>query len=161
MRFMSYAVFGSLLVLGLGATAVFGQVSSSGAKTPKPETLAFEGSRAEAERFIGYHRSIHLTPKQEATKREALEAIPAPCCSNFSAATCCCECNLAKTIWGLSNLLIAEKGFGAEQVRDAVNTWIAAIDPSGFPGDSCSTGGCGRSFEEGGCGGMLESQLTF
>jgi len=161
MRFMSYSVLRLLLVLALGGTVAFGQVSSSDGKTPEAATLTLEGSRAEAERFMGYHRSIDLTPEQEATKREALEAIPAPCCSNFSVATCCCECNLAKTIWGLSNFLIAEKGSGVEQVRDAVNAWIQAINPSGFTGDSCFTGGCGRPFQEGGCGGMHESQLIF
>jgi hypothetical protein len=161
MRFMSYSVLGLLLVLALGGTVAFSQETSSNGKTDEAGTLTFEGSRAEAERFIGYHRSIQLTPEQEATKREALEAIPAPCCSNFSTATCCCPCNLAKTIWGLSNFLIAEKGFGPDQVRHAVNAWIGAINPSGFTGDACFAGGCGRSFEEGGCGGMHESQLTF
>jgi hypothetical protein len=156
---MFYSVLGLLLVLALGGTVAFSQVPSGDGMTPEAGTLTFEGSRAEAERFIGYHRSIHLTPEQEATKREALEAIPAPCCSTFSAATCCCECNLTKTIWGLSNFLIVEKGFGVEQVRDAVNAWTQAINPSGFPGDSCFTGGCGRPFEEGGCGGMHESRL--
>jgi len=156
-----YSVFGLLFLLVMGGAVAFGQVSSSNGKTSEPGTPTFEGSRAEAERFMGYHRSIQLTPEQEATKRAALEAIPAPCCSNFSAATCCCECNLARTIWGLSNFLIAEKGFGVERVRDAVNAWIAALDPSGFPGDSCFKGGCGRPFEEGGCGGMHESQLIF
>jgi len=80
---------------------------------------------------------------------------------DFTAATCCCECNLARSIWGLSHFLIAEKGFGLERVRDAVNVWIQAIDPSGFPGDSCFTGGCGRPFEEGGCGGMHRRRLIF
>jgi len=161
MRFVSYSVLGLWLVLALGGTVAFSQVSSSDAKTTDPETLTFEGSRAEAESFIGYHRSIQLTPEQEAVEREALEAIPAPCCSNFTAATCCCECNLARSIWGLSSFLIAEKGFGVEQVRDAVNAWVEAINPSGFPGDSCFTGGCGRAFQEGGCGGMHESRLIF
>ena len=159
MRSMSYSVLGLLLVLVLGVTVAFSQISSNGEKTPESGALTFDGSRAEAERFIGYHRSIQLTPEQEATKREALGAIPAPCCSNFSAATCCCECNLAKTLWGLSNFLITEKDFRAEQVRHSVNAWIQAINPSGFPGDSCFTGGCGRPFEEGGCGGMHESRL--
>jgi hypothetical protein len=161
MRFMSHLVLGLSLVLSLGGTAALGQVSSSNVKTGEPESLTFEGSRAEAERLMAYHRSIRLTPEQEAVKREALEAIPAPCCSNFTAATCCCECNLARTIWGLSHFLIAEKGFGVEQVRDSANAWIEAINPSGFPGDSCFTGGCVRPFEKGGCGGMHESQLTF
>jgi hypothetical protein len=161
MRFTSYTVLALLLALALSGTVAFGQESASDGKAAESEKIVFEGSRAEAERFIGYHRSILLTPEQEAIKRQALEVIPAPCCSNFSAATCCCPCNLAKTIWGLSNFLIAMKGFGAGQVRDAVNTWIAAINPSGFPGDSCFTGGCGRPFEERGCGGMHESELLF
>ena len=102
MRFISYSVLGLLLVLPLGGTVAFGQVSASDGKTPEPGTLTFEGSRAEAESFIGYHRSIQLTPEQEATKREVLEAIPAPCCSNFSAATCCCE-------WGGLSIMVSPK----------------------------------------------------
>jgi hypothetical protein len=161
MRFTSRFVLGLLLVLPLSGSVALGQVASGDAKTAEPKTLTFEGSRAEAERLMAYYRSIRLTTEQEAVKREALEAIPAPCCSNFTAATCCCECNLTRTIWGLSHFVIAERGFGVGQVRGAVNAWLQAINPSGFPGDSCFTGGCLRSFGEGGCGGMRESELIF
>jgi hypothetical protein len=161
MRLISKSSLGLLLVLSLGGVLALNQASFSDVRTVDLETLTFEGSRAEAERFMAYHRSIHLTPEQEAVKRKALEAIPAPCCSNFSAATCCCECNLTRTIWGLSNFLIAEKGFGAGQVREAVNAWIQAVNPSGFTGDACYKGSCGRSFKEGGCGGMREEELIF
>jgi hypothetical protein len=161
MRFASCFRLGPLLVLALGGILAFSQVASSDGKIVASRALTFEGSRAEAKTFMGYHRSIHLTREQEAIQREALEAIPAPCCSNFSAATCCCECNLTRTIWGLSNFLVFEKGFGVAQVRNAVNAWVQAVNPSGFTGDSCATGGCGRPFEEGGCGGMHESHLIF
>jgi hypothetical protein len=157
----SYWGLGLVLVLALGRVVAISEASTGDGGTAESATLTFEGSRAEAERFMVYHRSIHLNAEQEAVKREALEAIPAPCCSNFSAATCCCECNLTRTIWGLSAFLIAEKGFTAEQVRDAVNAWIQAVNSSGFSGDACYKGGCGRPFEAGGCGGMHESQLVF
>jgi hypothetical protein len=161
MRLTSYSGIGLLLVLALGGAVAISHASASDGRTTESEALTFEGSRAEAERFMAHHRSIHLTPEQEEVKREALEAIPAPCCRNFSAATCCCECNLTRTIWGLSAFLISEKGFAAEQVRDAVNAWIQAVNSSGFSGDACYKGACGRSFEAGGCGGMHESQLVF
>jgi hypothetical protein len=108
-----------------------------------------------------FYESIQLTPQQEAVRQEALQAIPAPCCSTFSAATCCCECNLSRTIWGLSKYLIAQEGRSAEEVRAATGSWVDAINPSGFAGDTCFKGGCGRSFKEGGCGGMRSDQLIF
>ena len=86
MRFISYSVLGLLLVLPLGGTVAFGQVSASDGKTPEPGTLTFEGSRAEAEKLMAYHRSIHLTPEQEATKREALEDLRLPVVMTKSAA---------------------------------------------------------------------------
>ena len=38
---------------------------------------------------------IELTPEQELIKKKALSKIPAPCCSDNSAYTCCCPCNMA------------------------------------------------------------------
>ena len=58
-----------------------------------------------------------MTPEQEAIKKTALTKIPAPCCSDNTAYTCCCPCNMAKTWWGLANHLIANEGYGAEQVQ--------------------------------------------
>lgn len=114
----------------------------------------FTDVKAQTEEFIGYHRSITLTPAQEAVKREALTRLPAPCCNENTAYTCCCPCNLAKSIWGLSNHLIAKKGADANQVEKAVKEWVAFINPKGYAGNTCGTGGCGKPFKDSGCGGM-------
>jgi hypothetical protein len=152
---------GLLLILALGSGSARGDAQTESRGHPQSVSIAFEGSQAEAERFMAYYDSIQLTAAQEAVRQEALQPLPAPCCSSFSAATCCCECNLSRTIWGLSKFLIAREDRSAGEVRAAVTAWIGAINPSGYPGNTCFTGGCGRSFKEGGCGGMRADQLTF
>lgn len=117
--------------------------------------------REKTKEYIGYYNSIQLTPEQELVKRQALSRIPAPCCSDNSAYTCCCPCNMAKTWWGLSHHLIADEGYGAEKVQAAVEGWIDLINPKGFSGKSCYTGGCKRPFHRDGCGGMDEKQILF
>lgn len=121
--------------------------------------VEFTDVRSQAREFIGYYHSIELTPEQEAVKEQALTQLPAPCCSDNSAYTCCCPCNMAKSVWGLSNYLIAEKGYDAEQVEKAAQEWFAFINPEGFSGDVCYRGGCNRSWAEGGCGGMGEEVI--
>lgn len=121
----------------------------------------FTGDREETERFLARYRSIELTSEQEKIRFEALDALPAPCCSQFTAATCCCECNMAKATWGLAKHLIAKEGADAEEVREAVSEWHRAINPDGFSGRSCFNGGCTRAFEDDGCGGMREGHLVF
>jgi hypothetical protein len=150
-----------LLMLALGSGSARSDAQTESGWHPQSVFIAFEGSQAEAETFMAYYDSIQLTAAQEAVRQEALQAMPAPCCSNFSAATCCCECNLSRTIWGLSKFLIALEGRSAGEVRTAVTAWINAINPSGYPGNTCFTGGCLRSFKEGGCGGMRADQLIF
>jgi len=116
--------------------------------------------RAEAAEHIKHFHSITLTPQQERIKQDALSALPAPCCSNYSAATCCCPCNLAKAIWGLTHQLIAEQGAGVDEVRVAVQEWLADANPAGFSGNVCYTaGGCERPFHQNGCGSMEERNL--
>ncbi|HUO85898.1 MAG TPA: hypothetical protein VM617_00790 [Thermoanaerobaculia bacterium] len=129
------------------------------APEPGAKGESFTGSREETARFIGYYGSIRLTPEQERVKVEALTAIPAPCCSNNSLATCCCPCNLAKAAWGLSAWLITEKGSGPEEVRQAARDWLAAAAPDGFSGDACYRGGCARPIHQNGCGGMDDRQV--
>lgn len=121
----------------------------------------FDGSAEEVENLIELNRSIHLTAAQVEIQEEALDSIPAPCCAEYSAATCCCDCNLARAIWGLSKRQIVERGAGAEETRSAVETWLATVYPAGFTGDACHTGGCGRSMKNDGCGGMSEDRLVF
>lgn len=122
-------------------------------------TIAFTGTRDETERFVGYYKSIRLTPEQERIKEKALSAIPAPCCADNPLSTCCCPCNLAKAAWGLSASLITEQGFGAEEVRQAAQDWLAAAGPNGFSGDACYTGGCNRPISRNGCSGMNDRHV--
>jgi hypothetical protein len=86
--------------------------------------------------------------------------------------TCCCDCNLAKSVWGLSGYLAAEKGLGAEEVRASALQWLRfihsdyyvgqelaerGVNPARYDlpqGDSCYTGRCELPFAESGCGGM-------
>jgi hypothetical protein len=135
------------------ASAASGKAGSDSNKAPAAD---FEGDRAETERFLAWERSIQLTPEQEAVRVAALSALPAPCCKQFTAATCCCPCNMARATWGLAKHLIAEEGADAERVRTTVAAWHHAINPDGFSGDVCSTGGCNRPFAHNGCGGMGE-----
>jgi hypothetical protein len=117
--------------------------------------------RADVETLVAYNRSIELDGAQEAVREEALSALPAPCCAQFSAATCCCECNLARATWGLAKHLIASEGLDATAVRERVAAWHGSLNPAGFAGNACFTGGCNRAFAEDGCGGMEEGHLVF
>jgi hypothetical protein len=118
------------------------------------DDIVFTDVAKQGEQFMAWERSIKLTPAQEAIKKEALEAIPAPCCSDNTAYTCCCPCNMSRSIWGLSNYLIAEKGADVATVRARAEEWIAFMNPDGFSGDVCYTGGCNRAVHDNGCGGM-------
>lgn len=122
---------------------------------------AFTGSLDEIKSFIGYYHSIRLSPEQERLKIEALSAMSAPCCSKYSLATCCCPCNMAKAAWGLAARLITEKGYSAERIRQAETSWLKQVNPNGFSGDSCFTGGCTRPMRANGCGGMKEESIAF
>lgn len=120
----------------------------------------FERTRAQAQQFMDAYRTITLTDGQEALRVEALSAIPARCCSDYSAATCCCECNLSRSIWGLAKTMIIG-GAGAEEVRQAAITWTETLNPGGYAGNACFTGGCNRPLRTDGCGGMEADELIF
>ncbi len=122
--------------------------------------LLFKDASAQSREFIGYYHTIELTPEQEAIKKEVLGAMPAACCSDSTAYTCCCPCNLSKTLWGLSNYVITQHGADAKQLNETVHTWMAFVNPNGYTGNACHTGGCNRSLSGGGCGGMQEDKLT-
>jgi len=122
--------------------------------------VVFDDVEAQSRKFMGYYHSINLTSEQQLVLEQALEPMPAACCANSSALTCCCPCNLSKTIWGLSRYLITEHGADAKQIRIAVYDWMRFVNPRGFKGNACYTGGCGGPFETGGCGGMQESDLV-
>ena len=148
----SKSVFRVLFVLTLALTFF---LSTTGSATKAPP----RDFRAEAKTYIGYYNTIKLKPEQEGIKNAALTKIPAPCCSDNSIATCCCPCNLAKAVCGLSAHLIVEKGYDAKRLEKAVREWLAASNPNGSSGKTCYTGGCGRSFHQDGCGGMIESHV--
>jgi hypothetical protein len=122
---------------------------------------ALTGDREETARFIRWYTTIELTPEQEAVRVEALAALPAPCCKEFTADECCCPCNMAKATWGLAKHLIAVEGKGVEEVRSTVAAWHHAINPDGYAGDSCATGKCNLPFRHEGCGGMDARSLVF
>jgi len=159
----TYVILGAAVLI-LGALFAVEYAGTAGASTGTVKTVAgltFHDVAAQTQEFIGYDGSIHLTPEQEAIRVEALSAIPAPCCSDNSADTCCCPCNMAKSVWGLSKYLITEKGADVAQVRQAAQDWFGFINPAGFSGDTCYIGGCNRAFKDNGCGGMSEHNPVF
>ena len=143
-----------LLLAAAGAAAQFRHSRADAAE------VRFHSVEAQSRQFMRWHAEIRLSPAQEAVKKAALGSIPAPCCSDNSAYTCCCTCNISRTIWGLSQYMIARQGASAEQVRAKVREWIAFINPKGFSGSACYRGGCPRPFSEGGCGGMDGGNLV-
>jgi hypothetical protein len=158
----NYAILAAT-ALAVAALFTFQYASAAPAKTAVTTVggITFQDVPTQTEQFIAWNESIQLTPAQEAIRVEALSAIPAPCCSDNSAATCCCPCNMAKSVWGLSKHLITEKGAGVAEVRQAAQDWFAFINPEGFSGDVCYTGGCGKAFHENGCGGMRHDRPVF
>ena len=123
--------------------------------------IVFSDVQSQTGQFMDWEQTIRLTPEQEAIKKQALGAMPAPCCSDNSAYTCCCPCNLSRTIWGLANYLIAEQGAGVKKVQAKTTEWVAFVNPEGFSGDVCYRGGCPRPFKNNGCGGMKANQVNF
>ena len=128
-------------------------------RSAQANPIVFENVRAQAAEFIREDDRITLSPEQEKIRKEALSKIAAPCCADYSIATCCCPCNLAKSAWGLSKLLITQHHATASEVKKAVNEWLAFVNSDGFTGDACFTGGCGRAFHKNGCGGMDAKKL--
>ncbi len=148
----------TILFLGGGIAAAG---PSSIRVIPKTKKPVFSDVRAHATELVGYASSIYLSPEQQKIKEEVLSSIPTTCCKKFSMLTCCCPCNMAMTIWGLSNYMLAHHGADAGQLRVAVNEWVKTIGPKGFTGDACDTGGCARPFAKNGCGGMDKDHLVF
>ena len=112
------------------------------------------------EELIEHDARIELTASQEEVKRAALTPIPAPCCSDRTAYTCCCTCNLARAWWGLSKVLITEHGQSAAEVQANVEQWIQELRPKGFAGDSCYTGRCSTAARHDGCSGMDPNRIV-
>ena len=147
----------------LSAGVVLTMFLSGGAYSASSDEIVFSDVEEQTRQFMEWERTIRLTPEQEALKKEALGAIPAPCCSDNSAYTCCCPCNLSRTIWGLSNYLITKQDASAERIRAKVTEWIGYVNPGGYKsGDTCyRRGGCRRAFKHDGCGGMSAGHVVF
>ncbi|MXX77266.1 MAG: hypothetical protein F4210_10845 [Holophagales bacterium] len=148
-------------VLVLGVMTIWG----CGNPSPTPATAPGDDPIASLlalpmERLIAYDAEIHLTAEQEEIKRAALTPIPAPCCSDRSAYTCCCQCNLGRAWWGLSKVLITEHGQSAAEVQANVERWIRSVRPQGFAGDSCYTGRCSTAARHDGCSGMNPRRIV-
>lgn len=150
--FVQVASFLLLFGVPLAASLALDRASS--------RAIRFFDAPSQTAEFIGYSRSITLSPAQQKVRENALSSMAAPCCKEYPLATCCCPCNLAKSAWGLANYMVARKGATAQQVRKAVNDWFAFVNPSGFSGEACNTAsGCSRRFAQNGCGGMDEKNL--
>jgi hypothetical protein len=116
--------------------------------------ISFRDAQAQAREFIRENERMTLTPAQQKVMTQALSSVPASCCAQYSVSTCCCPCNLARSVWGLSKTLIQKHGASESQVRRAVTEWLTFINPRGSAGNACFTGGCDRPFHKDGCGGM-------
>lgn len=157
---------GAITTMGALAVAVYGTMVSATPKSteagpaPRDGIISFTDARQQAAEFMSYDRTIILTPEQKQLMDTALSSIPAPCCSRYSIATCCCPCNLAKSTWGLAKFLIARHQANADEVKSAALKWLQFTNPDGYTGDACFTGGCERPFDRNGCGGMHEDHIN-
>lgn len=131
------------------------------------------------QRFIDWYNTIDLSAAQAKVREEALSPLVAPCCDEYPMSTCCCVCNLSRSVWGLSAYLIREKGYTAEQVQKSALQWLHFIRPDYYVArvlkeegrylprygvsteSSCFTNRCELPFYRktgfryiGGCGGM-------
>jgi hypothetical protein len=152
-------------------------IPAEGTATTYDISLSLENTQ----QFIDWYNSIELSAEQQAIRDAALSPLVAPCCDEYPASTCCCECNLSRSVWGLSDYLITEKGYGVDQVQEAALQWLHFIRPDYYvaseleqkgidPGlwgltteSTCFTNNCERPFYTkissgyaGGCGGMDE-----
>ena len=122
--------------------------------------IRFHDVASQSREYIGYYNSIHLSPHEESIKASALKSRPAACCIKSDAYTCCCTCNLSKTVWGLTNYAIATYHADADQVQEVVDGWLSFVNPAGYDGAACYRGECSRTGHEKGCGGMTEGELS-
>ena len=150
----------ALCALLVGVTALSCGDSSSLAATASTDDPIGALLALPMEQLIEHDARIELTAEQEEIHRAALTPIPAPCCSDRTAYTCCCTCNLARAWWGLSKVLITEHGQSAAEVQANVERWIGNLRPEGFTGDSCYTGRCSRAAKHDGCSGMDPNRIV-
>jgi hypothetical protein len=146
-----------LLLIAMWAIHEAGAGSESSREAP----LVFQDVPSQTKEFIGYYHSLSLDREQAEIKERVLGSITASCCRDFSILTCCCPCNFAKSVWGLSHYAIVKLHYNEEQLKRAVLAWIRAVNPGGFTGDACYEKRCGKSFAANGCGGMREDRIIF
>lgn len=144
------------LVLASGVVVEFDPRPSHSSET----AVTFTDARRQTQDFLDFHRATTLTPDQQRIMDAALGSIPAPCCKQNSIAHCCCPCNLAKSTWGLAKFLITQRHADVATVHTAAVQWLQFVNPHGFSGDACFTGGCARAFAGNGCGGMDDRHLV-
>lgn len=146
----------------LAAASLSASALAGPAVPPKPasKTPVFMDVKAQTLELMRY-ADMSLAPEQEKIKDEVLASIPAVCCKKFPMKTCCCPCNMAMTIWGLSNYMLVVKGADAAELKSAVLDWVKFIGPAGYTGDACFKGGCNRPFAKNGCGGMDHKNVIF
>jgi hypothetical protein len=151
-----------LIVVSAGLIYADSHANRSNVEDPvSTEGILLTDVRSQSVEFMGFFRSINLKPHEETLMEEALSSIPAPCCSDYPASTCCCECNIIRTVWGLSKLLIREHNYSAKAVNAKAKEWLAYVNPQGYAGDACFNGGCNRPFHSDGCGGMNDKNIIF
>lgn len=146
-----------LLTLGFACS----HAADDDARDSEPSADTVEITKDQLRTYMRYDSEITLDADQQAVRRDVLAKIPAPCCSSYTAETCCCACNLSRALWGFTKHLITEKGLGPSQLDREVRDWLAKLRPTGFSGDACFKGRCGDSIRDGACGGMNPENLNF
>jgi hypothetical protein len=73
----------------------------------------YDIAAGQARRLLAYQRDIRLTPPQQSTYREAMRL-------TSEKGPCCCRCWRWDAFQGLSNYLIARRGWSARQVARIV-----------------------------------------
>lgn len=187
--FFSIFLFSIMTVVGCGdGESVATDETLNAAERIWTEIIPVEGTITDYEiplslentqQFIDWYNAINLTSVQQALRDGALRPLVAPCCDEYPMSTCCCECNLSRSVWGLSAYLITEKGYTVDQLQEAILQWLHFIRPDYYVASaleeegkiprvfglstqsSCYTDRCNLPFYReteylhlGGCGGM-------
>ena len=187
--FFSIFLFSIMTVVGCGdGESVAADETLNAAERIWAEIIPVEGTVTDYEiplslentqQFIDWYNAINLTSVQQALRDGALRPLVAPCCDEYPMSTCCCECNLSRSVWGLSAYLITEKGYTVDQLQEAILQWLHFIRPDYYVASaleeegkiprvfglstqsSCYTDRCNLPFYRemeylhlGGCGGM-------
>lgn len=187
--FLSIVLVSIVTVVGCGnGESVAADETLNAAERIWAEIIPVEGtvtdydiplSLENTQQFIDSYNAINLTSAQRALREGALRPLVAPCCDEYPMSTCCCECNLSRSVWGLSAYLITEKGYTADQLQEAILQWLHFIRPDYYVASaleeegkiprvfglstqsSCFTNRCELPFHSeteyqhlGGCGGM-------